>query len=108
MALKIVISPRVKFKVAGKFADEAGNDQPFDFTLTAKRLNADEVGEKSGSIPLREFVREVAEDWSGVNDETGAAIPFSADALDSLLRLPGVALLAFRAYVDHNGAREKN
>lgn len=113
MSIKIVVAPKVKFKVKGTFADETGKDVPFDFTLTAKRLDTDQIAEKTSlgadaTTSVRDFVKEVVEDWSGVNDADGQALPFSTDALDGLLRLPGVALLVFRAFLDNNGAKEKN
>lgn len=113
MSIKIVVAPKVKFKVKGTFADENGKDLPFDFTLTAKRLDTDQIAEQTAlgadaNTSIRDFVKGVVEDWSGVNDADGQAIPFSTDALDSLLRLPGVALLVFRAFLENNGAKEKN
>lgn len=113
MSIKIVVAPKVKFKVKGTFADENGKDVPFDFSLTAKRLDMDQIAEQTAQVAertnsARDFLVGVIEDWSGVNDADGQAIPFSTDALDSLLKLPGVVLLVFRAFLDNNGAKEKN
>lgn len=113
MSIRIAIANKLKFKVKGTFTDDAGKDLPFDFTLTARRLDTDQIAEKTAlgsdaTNSVREFVKDVVEDWSGVNDATGQPLPFTTDGLDDLLRLPGVALLVFRAYLENNGAKEKN
>ena len=41
MAIKITISDKVGFAVKGIINDADGKEQPFDFTLTAKRLDED-------------------------------------------------------------------
>lgn len=108
MSIKLIVAPKVKFKVKGVFTNEAGVDQPFDFFLVCKRLDADEINDQIKNKTMADIVKDNAEDWSGPIDESGVAIPFSADALDALFRLPGVATLAFKAYLENNGAKEKN
>lgn len=112
MAIKITISDRVTFKVAGAYTDEAGAAQAFDFHLTATRLSQDALKARTaegtpGSI--LDFLLEVVQDWRGVLDGDGKPVPYSGDALRALCNnVPGAALLAFNAYFEHVGARAKN
>lgn len=111
MAIKISISNTVKFKVKGTIKDEAGIDQPFDFTLTCMRLDADQIqsklrGESDASVS--DFLADVVEDWAGVRDADDKQLPYSEESLRALFRIPGVAGLAFRTYLSEIGAKEKN
>jgi len=109
MALSILISDRVKFKVSGTINDENGTAQPFDFSLVCKRLDADTIQTKlaeDGS--MIDFLKEVTEDWSGVRGEENKPIPYSADALATVFKIPGIAALSFKAYLSQVGGKEKN
>lgn len=111
MAIKIVVSNTVKFKVRGTIKDEAGIDQPFDFTLTCARLDADQIqaklrGESEASVT--DFLADVVEDWAGVKDAGNNAIPYSEESLRQLCRITGVAALTFKTYLSEVGAKEKN
>ena len=111
MSIKIVVSPRVKFKVRGTVKDEAGADQPFDFSLTCRRLDTDAMQTKlreRGDASITEFMLEVIEDWAGVKDAADKPLPWSEDAWHGLCRIPGVAMLAYRTYLTEAGAKEKN
>lgn len=111
MSIKIVVSNTVKFKVKGTLKDEAGVDQPFDFTLTCMRLNADQVREKlqgQSDALVAEFMSDVIEDWSGVRGDDDKPVPYSEAALKELFNIPGVALLAFNTYLLEIGAKAKN
>lgn len=109
MAIKIIVSDTVGFKVKGTINDAAGNPQPFDFKLTCTRLETDALATKiksEGSIT--DFLLDVVTDWYDVKDEDGKQIPFSADALRQLCAIPGVAYVAYRTYTTEVGAKEKN
>ena len=109
MAISLTLSSKVRFKVKGSINDEAGIAQPFDFSLTCIRHDADQVQaklESDGSIV--DFLTDVVEDWSGVRDADKAVVPYSADALRALCKIPGVARLTFNAYLVEVGAKEKN
>ena len=111
MAIKIVISNTVRFKFKGTIKDEAGTDQPFDFSLTCMRLDSEQIqaklrGESDASVT--DFLVDVVEDWSGVKDADDKALPYSEDKLRALCRIPGIASLAFRTYLLEVGAKEKN
>ncbi len=111
MAISIVVDNKVKFKVAGKLKSAEGVDKPFDFDLVCKRLDADEIQAKrseDGGFVYADFLADVVEGWSGVKDGQGQPVPFSAEALASLNKIPGVAALAFHTFLRENGAKEKN
>ena len=111
MGIKIVISNTVRFKVKGTLKDEAGVDQPFDFSLTCMRLDSEQIQAKLRSesdASVIDFLADVVEDWSGVKDADDKPLPFNEDNLRALCRIPGIASLAFRTYLTEVGAKEKN
>lgn len=111
MAIKIVISNTVRFKVKGTIKDESGTDQPFDFSLTCMRLDADQIQAKLRSesdASVVDFLVDVVEDWSGVRDADDKPLPCNEDNLRALCRIPGIASLIFRTYLLEVGAKEKN
>jgi len=111
MSIKIVVSDKVGFKVQGSINDAAGVAQPFHFQLTCTRLDADQIQQKLKSdtdASLTDFLGDVVEGWSGVQDGEGKQLPFSEDNLRVLCKIPGVAGLAFRTYRAEVGAKEKN
>ncbi|CAN7410571.1 hypothetical protein LJR074_002597 [Acidovorax sp. LjRoot74] len=111
MSISLVVSPKVKFPVKGSIKDESGVDKPFDFTLTCKRLDTDEIQAKKnedGSYIYADFMAGVIEDWSGVKDKDNQAVLYTTDAWQALSKIPGVAALAWQAYMRENGAKEKN
>ena len=111
MAIKISIGNKVRFKVRGTLKDENGNDQPFDFSLTCVRLDADKIQSKLRSdseASVTDFLADVAEDWTGVKGADDKDLPYSTDNLRELLKIVGLATLAFHTYLKEVGAKEKN
>lgn len=110
MAIKIVLSPLVKFKVQGTIKDAAGVDQPFNFSLTCRRLDQDQIKVtlQDETKTITEFLAGVIEAWEGVRDADDKPLEYSEAALTDLARIPGVAILAFRTYLLEVGAKEKN
>jgi hypothetical protein len=111
MAIKLTISNKVKFKVEGTIKDADGVDQPFNFALTCKRLDAEELQRRfaaSQDSTLGEFLEEITLDWAEVKDDAGQALAYSADSLKSLLRSPGLAALVYGKYITEIGAKAKN
>jgi hypothetical protein len=111
MAIKIAVSDTVKFEVKGFFTDEAGAKQAFGFHLVATRLPQDELRTRlqpGSAETTTEFMGSVVKDWAGVLDDANNKVPFSAEALQQLFRLPGLASLCFEAYTAEAGARAKN
>lgn len=111
MAIKIQISDTVGFKVKGTINDAAGTPQPFDFGLTCRRLDADQITAKlkgDTDASLADFLGDVVQNWSGVKDSEDMPMLYSDAHLRQLCKIPGVAALAFRTYMAEVGAKEKN
>lgn len=111
MSIQIVVSNTVTFKVKGSINDEKGVAQPFHFGLTCVRLDADQIKDKLSAESegtTTEFLSDVIEAWDGVRDADGKPLPYTADNLRQLCKIPGVAALTFRTYLIEVGAKEKN
>lgn len=111
MAINISIDNKVGIKVKGSINDAAGIAKPFDFSLTCIRLDSDQIqaklsGDSTDSVV--DFLADVAEDWAGVRDSENKSVPYSTEALRALCKIPGVAGIAFRTYLNEVGAKEKN
>lgn len=111
MAIKIVVSDKVGIKVKGSIQDETGTAKPFDFNLVCQRLDADQITARlkdETDKTLTDFMIDVIEDWSGVRGGDDKPLAYTQDSYRALCRIPGVATLAFRAYMTDVGAKEKN
>lgn len=119
MALNIVVSPLVRFKVEGKFTAEDGADAPFDFHLTLDRLADDmaikalqddikDLGAKGSETPLTDAILKRAHAWQGPKGPEGQDVPFSAEALRGVLNMSGMAMLVYMTYLRETGAKAKN
>lgn len=110
MAFKLVVSNTVSVPVKGVLTDAQGRAEPFAFQLVCKRLGAADLARAvdARDKAVGEFLAEVVQGWSGVNDGDANAITYSDEALRQLLDVPGLAVLAFQAYLREVGAREKN
>lgn len=109
MAIKLTVSNKVGFKVKGSINNEAGQPEPFEFSLTADRLDTEAIQATTQSEgTLVDFLASVITDWKGVKDEDGAPVPYSEDALRQLSKIPGVAGLIFSTYFAEAGAKAKN
>lgn len=111
MAIKITVSDKVGIKVKGSIKSESGTDQPFDFGLVCQRLDADQIQSRlkdETDKTLTDFMLDVIEDWSGVRGDDDKPLPFTADNYRALCKIPGITVIAFRAYMADVGAKEKN
>lgn len=111
MAIKIVVSNTVGFKVKGSVNDEKGMAQPFHFDLTCVRLNSEQIQEKLKSeseASIIDFMLDVVENWVGVRDADDKVLSYSQDNFRQLCLIPGVARIVFNTYLAEVGAKEKN
>ncbi len=110
MAIRITVSDQVSFKVRGTINNETGAAQAFDFDLVARRLSADAMqsalADDQRKIP--EFMAAVVTGWRRVIDDEGADVSFTHQALEQLFQITGLASIAFKAYLEAAGAKEKN
>lgn len=119
MSICYEIDDIVKFIVKGSFADRTGKDQPFNFTLTCERVDPDAIDEflktlSNGGKIIDFFLADGVSSehrtlgWTGVKTKTGAEVPFAADELQKLFKLPGIPVLAWRRYLEEIQAKAKN
>lgn len=115
MAIKIVVSDKVKFPVKGNIKNEQGVDEAFSFFLVCRRLPQSEFEkriadgrESESGNSYTNFLVDVAEGWEGVKDAAGQPVPFTEDNLRALCDIPGVAGITYFAYLHEGGARAKN
>ncbi len=110
MAFKLVERNSVAVQVKGEITGDKGTPEPFNFTLHCKRMGVEELQAalKDESRSVRDFLVDIAHGWAGVNDAEGTALPFAPAAMGALLDVPGLAALAFSAYLEQQGARAKN
>lgn len=112
MALKLVISNKINTKVKGYYRDEKGVARPFNFELDQDRISQEELKElvtDGGSTP--DFIRRVTHGWKGqrlVLEDNDQPAEFSAEALDMLLSVSGMATYCYQAYVAQVLVTEKN
>lgn len=113
MAFKLAVENKVIVTVKGKRkTDQAGVDKPIHFTLTMDRMTQDEitVSMKSGDT-IEDFIVARTSGWSGqrlVLNEDDSPAEFSEGALRELLKLPGMAVWCYQAYLRDVGVQEKN
>lgn len=112
MTIRIITAERLKIQVEGILKDADGADEPFSFRLDCKRLDADALrailSPTATPQPLTEVLADVVGGWMGVTDAAGQAVPFGPEALQNLLRIPGLAGLIWTAYLSQVVAKEKN
>lgn len=109
MAIKIVVSDHVTFKVKGVLTGDSGASESIEFGVTARRLKHGELQAVIAGQPKdAEFARDVVTGWRDVRDAENREVPFSPEALDQLLQIHGVAALIVLAYLAEVGARAKN
>jgi len=109
---RLSIANTVGVLVKGKYHDENGAEQPFEFTLFCDRLSNEEML----ALPSRyatafDFLRAHAKGWKDqqlVVDEANQPAAFSPEALDVLLSMTGMAAACYQAYRVQATATLKN
>ena len=110
MGLKLVERNVVNVKVEGTLADDNGKPDRFDFTLQCKRMGADALKDAltDQQTLTKVFMADVTIGWKGVTDADGNQVGFDSAALNQLLDIPGMAGLAFNAYLEQQAVKAKN
>lgn len=108
LAIANIVHVPIKFSV-----NNAGKEVVHQFSLECTRLNQAEVTAKTKEVGalISEFIKGVAKNWADqklVLDDDDTPVPFSAEALDMMLSLTGLPMVAFNAYLRECGAKEKN
>lgn len=107
-AIGNVVTVPVKFN-----ANDAGKDLKLSVSLTCKRLPGEELKDLlEADRPIKEFLLDVTTGWKDqdflVDEDTNEPAAFSRDNLSALLEFPGLANLAFAAYLRESAAKAKN
>lgn len=109
MSFKIAIGNTVQVPVKFTLKDGAVN-KLFALTLTATRKTPEEIDEQP-ELTIKDFLLDNITGWSGQrlvlqdNDEPAA---FSRDALEYMLKQPGLLGIVWAAYQRECGGKEKN
>ncbi|OWW18409.1 hypothetical protein [Noviherbaspirillum denitrificans] len=112
MAFKLAVANTVIVPV--KFTvNNAGKEEQHNFSLDCARLMQNEITAKTkqGDGLISDFMKGVTRNWSDqrlVIDDENNPVPFSAEAFDVMLSLPGLPAVAFNSYLKECGAKEKN
>jgi hypothetical protein len=110
MAFHLVISDTVRFPVKGELTTETGSTEKFEFDLVATRLPAAELQARldDKELTVKALLSEIVSGWSRVLNADGSPAAFGPEALDRMWQTNGMTLVAWRAYLEHVGARAKN
>jgi hypothetical protein len=111
MAFKLMMRNSVVVPLKGELKDDNGKPERFEFALVCRRMGADELREtlKDGQRTMKAVMLDVTEGWRNVLDADGQTpVPFATEPLDQLLDTPGLAQLAFEAYLKEQAAHAKN
>jgi hypothetical protein len=111
MAIKIVLSDKVKLKIKGSYVNENGGDSPFDFTMTMKRLSAEKIKEEleNSEKTVVQFLADLTHDWSDVLDGTGQQIAWSKESFEMLCgNIHNLGQIILTTYLSEVGAKAKN
>jgi hypothetical protein len=111
MTIRITVAEKTKFSVRGTITSESGAAESFEFRLTARRMGtaALQAALSDTDLKVDGFLADVVLDWQGVLDDEGREVQFSQETMDKLFdSVSGLSSLAFKAYLEANGAKEKN
>lgn len=114
MTIEIQLANLVTITVDGTTTGADGKAKDFSFDLTCDRLDADALAalndpaNEQSKRPLVDVIVDLSKNWNGPVDAQGAPVPFGADQLRQLLRIPGLPLLVWHRYLADVGAKAKN
>lgn len=89
---------------------DGGKFEKQTFDATFRRQTSDQIKERQDREGMTDlvFCRELVVGWKGITSD-GEEVPFSADALEQVLQVPGAAAAMVQAfYVAVSGLKRKN
>jgi hypothetical protein len=103
MKYRLIVADKIKLPIRLTLNDN-GKKAEHKFSLTAQRIAQDEVRAlmADGEKTVRELLVEKISGWEGqrlVIGEDDEPAPFSSEALEVLLSLPGVDSIVFGTYL---------
>jgi hypothetical protein len=98
----------VSVTVPGRGDD--GATETYDFVVEYLRLTTDELAELfTANKPMRDALRDLVVGWRGLQTVDGADVPFNAEHLNTLLKIPHVIPRLWDTFAGYNsGAALKN
>lgn len=113
MGFILAIDNKVAVTVKGNLPGANRNSPTrFDFTLFMDRMEQEEIENAlKSSDPVIDFVLAHTQDWQSqrlVRNEDDSSAEFSPDAFRVMLRIPGMAVFIFQAYLHDMGVQAKN
>lgn len=113
--LKLGASDRFWYPVRVEIIDDDGVRRPHEFRALFRRYGRSDFERlmrmvREGEITDDALARDVLLGWQGVQDETGAEVPFSVEARERLLDLWPVLPAIIQAFVEAHSpeGRRKN
>lgn len=114
MPFKLSKSGSYKWPVSCELPIDGGEYESQVFEVTFKRKTQSWITDISrqmddDKVSTVEVARELVTDWSGITDDAGKDVAFSAAAFDQLLDVPTVAISIVSAFFRSvMGVKEKN
>ena len=105
ICIEDIVTVPVKFTMR-----ERAVDKLFSFSLTAKRRTQEEI-EEQPELSVKDFLLDNITDWSGqrlVITDNKEPAAFSREALEYMLKQPGLLGIVWAAYTRACGGKEKN
>nr|WP_182312380.1 hypothetical protein [Comamonas testosteroni] len=110
MTVLIEVDDVVRVPVEGQLVDKSGQRVDFSFKIDMRRLTQDEFDKEltNPGIDTKTLVTREACGWDEVLNREGDPVPYSAEALQRFLRIPGMTNMVWVAYANHAGVQAKN
>lgn len=110
MAFRLIKRDSVTVPVKGFLQGTDGKPERFSFDLICRRLGDEGLRTvmRQPDRPVSDVMCELTEGWRGVLDADGNDLSFNLAGLRELMDTPGVAALAWNAFLSEQGAKEKN
>lgn len=110
MTVLIEVDDVVRVPVEGQLVDKSGQRVDFSFKIDMHRMSQDEFDKELSNpgIDTKTLVTREARGWDEVLNREGDPVPYSAEALQRFLRIPGMTNMVWVAYASHAGVQAKN
>ena len=110
MTVLIEVDDVVRVPVEGQLVDKSGQRVDFSFKIDMRRMTQDEFDKEltNPSIDTKKLVTREARGWDEVLNRQGDPVPYSTEALQRFLLIPGMTNMVWVAYASHAGVQAKN
>lgn len=110
MSVLIEVDDVVRVPVEGQLVDKSGQRVEFSFKIDMRRMTQEEFDKelKNPGIDTKALVTREARGWDEVLTREGVSVPYSVEALQRFLLIPGMTNMVWVAYANHAGVQAKN